>query len=314
MPVSYASHIKKELVRISSRLCCQRAELSALIKINGTISLSNSGIGLDFSTENAAIARRTLELIKNIFPDTPTSLMSQKKSNLKKNNSYIVKLTESAQAIAANLGIMNDDGFVDGIAPNIIDTECCRRAYLRGAFLAGGSINNPGTSTYHFEILTKQAGHAKDLKRLLNSFDLNARILERKKGYITYIKESEKISDFLRVVGANNAVLTFEDIRIIRDIRNSDNRLNNCEIANETKTLNAADRQLADIELIESVYGASYLDERLSYVAELRREFPEENLMYLSEIATGRGYKLSKSGINHRMRKITSLAAQIRGQ
>jgi len=310
--VSYASHIKKELVRVKSRLCCQRAELSALIKINGTISLSKSGIGLDFSTENAAIARRTLEIIKNIFPGTDTLLLSQKKSNLKKNNSYIVKIAENTEMFATNLGIMNGDGFVGGIAPDVIDTECCKRSYLRGAFLAGGSINNPGTSTYHFEILTKQAGHAEDLKKLLNYFDLNARILERKKGYITYIKESEKISDFLRVVGANNAVLTFEDIRIIRDIRNSDNRLNNCEIANETKTLNAADRQIEDILLINSVYGGAYLDEKLKYVADLRIEFPEENLTYLSEIASERGHKLSKSGINHRMRKITEMAKEIR--
>ena len=310
--MSYASHIKKELVRIKSRLCCQRAELSALIKMNGTISLSSSGIGLDFSTENAAIARRTLEIIKNIFPSTSTSLLSQKKSNLKKNNSYIVKISENTQAIVVDLGIMNDDGLVAGIAPDIINTDCCIRSYLRGAFLAGGSINNPGTSTYHFEILTKQAGHAEDLKKLLNYFDLNARILERRKGYITYIKESEKISDFLRVVGANNAVLTFEDIRIIRDIRNSDNRLNNCEIANETKTLNAADRQIEDIQLIESVYGGAYLDEKLKYVSDLRLEFPEENLTYLSEIATERGHKLSKSGMNHRMRKITEIAKEIR--
>lgn len=203
-------------------------------------------------------------------------------------------------------------GFVLGIAKDLVEYDCCKRAYMRGAFLAGGSVNNPETSSYHFEISTLDQELAEDLKDLANVFNLNARVLQRKKGYIMYIKEAEKISDFLRVIEAYNAVLNFEDVRIFRDIRNSENRLNNCEIANETKTIAAAQRQIDNIELIDFVYGIDSLPERLQHVAKLRLEFPEENLNYLSDISNERGFKLTKSGINHRMRKLAEMAEEIR--
>ena len=259
--MSFASETKKELVQIQSDDCCAKAELSALIRMNGVISLSNKGLVLDFATENAAIARRTLQLIKQLF-DTEVDLLSRKKMQLKKNNVYIIRIKKNARDIATELGIMSDTGFVLGIAKNLIEYDCCKRAYMRGAFLAGGSVNNPETSSYHFEIFTLDEEHAEDLKDLLNVFDLNARVLQRKKGYITYIKEAEKISDFLRAIEAYNAVLNFEDVRIFRDIRNSENRLNNCEIANETKTIAAAQRQIDNIELIDLVYGINSLPER----------------------------------------------------
>lgn len=310
--MSFASETKKELVQIQSDDCCAKAELSALIRMNGVISLSNRGLVLDFATENAAIARRTLQLIKQLF-DTEVDLLSRKKMQLKKNNVYIIRIKKNARDIATELGIMSESvGFVLGIAKDLVEYDCCKRAYMRGAFLAGGSVNNPETSSYHFEISTLDEELANDLKDLLNVFNLNARVLERKKGYITYIKEAEKISDFLRVIEAYNAVLNFEDVRIVRDIRNSENRLNNCEIANETKTIAAAQRQIENIELIDFVYGIDSLPERLQHVAKLRLEFPEENLSYLSEISNERGLKLTKSGINHRMRKLTEMAEEIR--
>lgn len=310
--MSFASETKKELVQIQSDDCCAKAELSALIRMNGVISLSNKGLVLDFATENAAIARRTLQLIKQLF-DTEVDLLSRKKMQLKKNNVYIIRIKKNARDIATELGIMSESvGFVLGIAKDIVEYDCCKRAYMRGAFLAGGSVNNPETSSYHFEISTLDQELAEDLKDLANVFGLNARVLQRKKGYIMYIKEAEKISDFLRVIEAYNAVLNFEDVRIYRDIRNSENRLNNCEIANETKTIAAAQRQIDNIELIDFVYGINSLPERLQHVAKLRLEFPEENLNYLSDISNERGFKLTKSGINHRMRKLAEMAEEIR--
>ena len=311
--MSFAAFVKKELVQIESSTCCQISELSALIKMNGTISLSSNGLTLSFNTENAAIARRVLELLKNNFSNIETSVLSRKKANLKKNNTYVIGIQRYARVVAMELGILTDEGFVHNVSESLIQEECCKRAYLRGAFLAGGSVNNPETSSYHFEIFTEHDEHVRSLQKLLNEFNLNARVLARKKGYITYIKEAEKISDFLRVVGAMGAVLNFEDVRIMRDIRNSDNRLNNCEIANETKTLTAADRQVEDIRLIESVHGMDFLSDKLRYVANLRLEFAEENLTYLSEVATQRGHKLTKSGINHRIRKIAEVANELRG-
>ncbi len=310
--MSFASETKKELVQIQTDDCCAKAELSALIRMNGVISLSNKGLVLDFATENAAIARRTLQLIKQLF-DTEVDLLSRKKMQLKKNNVYIIRIKKNAREIATELGIMSESvGFVLGIAKDLVEYDCCKRAYMRGAFLAGGSVNNPETSSYHFEISTLDEELANDLRDLLNVFGLNARVLERKKGYITYIKEAEKISDFLRAIEAYNAVLNFEDVRIVRDIRNSENRLNNCEIANETKTIAAAQRQIENIELIDLVYGIDSLPERLQHIAKLRLEFPEENLTYLSEISNERGLKLTKSGINHRMRKLSEIADEIR--
>jgi len=311
--MSFAAHTKKELVGIASEKCCQIAELSALFKMNGTMSLTSSGPTLSFDTENAAIARRVLTLLKQNFPQVKTSILARKKKNLKKNNTYVVKVISHVMDVVDKLQVMPSDDGGQAIFSTLLEKECCPRAYLRGAFLAGGSVNNPETSSYHFELTTTDAAHASILQHILNDIDLNARILARKKGYICYIKEAEKIGDFLRAVGAFGSVLSFEDMRIIRDMRNSDNRLNNCEIANETKTLTAADAQVEDIELILRSKGTDFLNEKLSYVAELRLEFPEDNLSELAQIATERGNPLSKSGINHRMRSIKKIAAELRG-
>jgi len=311
--MSFAAHIKKELVGIQSKSCCQLAELSALFKMNGTMSLTSSGPVLSFDTENAAIARRVLTLLKQNFPEVKTAILARKKKNLKKNNTYVVKVISEALNVANKLQVMPNEAGDFTLFETLLTKDCCPRAYLRGAFLAGGSINNPETSSYHFELTTSDAEHALILQLMLNDLDLNARVIARKKGHVCYIKEAEKIGDFLRAVGAMGSVLTFEDMRIIRDIRNSDNRLNNCEIANETKTLTAADAQIADIELIMQKKGIDSLNEKLAYVAQLRQEFPEENLFELALIATERGHPLTKSGINHRMRSIKKIASEIRG-
>lgn len=311
--MSFAAHIKKELVGTNSKTCCQIAELSALFKMNGTISLSSGGPILSFDTENAAIARRVLTLLKQNFPEIKTTILARKKKNLKKNNTYVVKVVSNVLDVAQKLQVMPSEAGDFSIFESLLSKECCPRAYLRGAFLAGGSINNPETSSYHFELTTTDSEHALTLQLMLNDLELNARVLARKKGYICYIKEAEKIGDFLRAVGAVGSVLNFEDMRIIRDIRNSDNRLNNCEIANETKTLTAADAQVEDIKFINSKKGSDFLNEKLAYIAELRLEFPEENLAELAEIATKRGHILTKSGINHRMRSIRKIAAELRG-
>ncbi|MCL2559260.1 MAG: DNA-binding protein WhiA [Turicibacter sp.] len=312
--MSFAAHIKKELVGIESAPCCQIAELSALLKMNGTMSLTSSGPVLNFDTENAATARRVLTLLKNNFPNVQTAILARKKKNLKKNNTYVVRIISHVLEVAETLQVMPTEEGDFSIFEKLLNKGCCSRAYLRGAFLASGSVNNPETSSYHFELTASDSEHALTLQLMLNDLDLNARVLARKKGYICYIKESEKIGDFLRAVGAVGSVLSFEDMRIIRDMRNSDNRLNNCEIANETKTLTAADGQVADIELIKRTKGGDFLNEKLAYLAELRLEFPEENLAELASIATERGHALTKSGINHRMRSIKKIAAELRGE
>ena len=164
--------------------------------------------------------------------------------------------------------------------------KCCKRSYLRGAFLAGGSVNNPETSSYHLEIFSLYKEHSEALCELMNSFDLNAKTLERKKGYMTYLKEAEKITDFLIIIGANNAMLKFEDIRILRDMRNSVNRLVNCETANLNKTIGASVRQVENIKYIQGTIGLDVLPEKLREIAELRVAHKDVTLKELGEMVS----------------------------
>ena len=188
--------------------------------------------------------------------------------------------------------------------------KCCKRSYLRGAFLAGGSVNNPETSSYHLEIFSLYKEHSEALCELMNSFDLNAKTLERKKGYMTYLKEAEKITDFLIIIGANNAMLKFEDIRILRDMRNSVNRLVNCETANLNKTIGASVRQVENIKYIQGTVGLDVLPEKLREIAELRVAHKDVTLKEFGEMVSSG--PISKSGINHRLRKIDEIAEKIR--
>ncbi|MEB3103176.1 DNA-binding protein WhiA [Ferviditalea candida] len=307
--MSFASQTKKELTMIEADACCEKAELSALIRMNGSVEVSNQRIQLDVSTENAAIARRIYSLVKKLF-GIQAELMVRKKMRLKKNNVYIVRIPERIQEILSELHIVSTGfQFTPGIDEKIIENHCCRRAYLRGAFLAGGSVNNPEGSSYHLEIFSMYEEHCQSVCDLANSFDLNARCLERKKGYICYIKEGERIIEFLNIIGAHQALFKFEDVRIMRDMRNSVNRIVNCETANLNKTVGAAVRQIENIRLLEKEIGLENLPEKLREVAEVRLQHPDINLKEVGELLKD---KVSKSGVNHRLRKIDELAEKIR--
>ncbi len=290
--------------------CCCKAELAALIRMNGSISFSNRQISLDIQTENAAIARRIYTLLKRSY-EVSVELLVRKKMRLKKNNVYIVRISKNAQVILEDLHILKS-GFtlIREIAPSLVKKKCCKRSYLRGAFLAGGSVNNPETSSYHLEIFSLYKEHNDSLCELMNVFDLNSKTLERKKGYITYIKEAEKITEFLNVIGAHQALLRFEDVRIIRDMRNSVNRLVNCETANLNKTIGAAIRQVENIKFIDRTVGLEILPGKLREIAQLRVNYQDVTLKELGEMVSGG--EISKSGINHRLRKIDEIAEKIR--
>src|SRR3954464_218816 len=250
--MSFASETKKELTNLEVKDCCGRAELSALIQINGSLSFTNKKLAVDVQTENAAIARRIYTLMKRYYPVT-VELLVRKKMRLKKNNVYIVRLVDHARRILEDLGIIGEGfEFVTEICPKLIMKKCCQKSYLRGAFLAGGSVNNPETSSYHLEIFSFYKEHSEALVDLMNKYQLNAKSIERKKGYIAYLKEAEKISDFLGLIGAHVSLMKFEDVRILRDMRNSVNRLVNCETANLNKIIGAAQRQVENIKFIQS--------------------------------------------------------------
>ncbi|AOZ92721.1 DNA-binding protein WhiA [Paenibacillus crassostreae] len=307
--MSFAAETKKELTRVEGQACCEKAELSALIRMNGSVQLSNKKVILDISTENAAIARRIYTLIKKFF-QAHTELLVRKKMRLKKNNVYIVRIPAQVQEILKELHIVSEGFlFTQDIQSGLIRKKCCKRAYLRGAFMAGGSVNNPEGSSYHLEIYSMYEDHCKALVDLANEFNLNARFIERKKGFVLYIKEGEKIIEFLSLIGAHQSLFKFEDVRIMRDMRNSVNRIVNCETANLNKTISAAVRQIENIKLLQREVGLDNLPEKLREVAEVRLVHPDMNLKEVGEMLKG---TVSKSGVNHRLRKIDEMADKIR--
>jgi cell division protein WhiA len=308
--MSFASETKKELTNLEAKSCCVISELSALIRMNGSLSFSNRKLIVDIQTENAAIARRIYTLIKKCY-QIQVELLVRKKMRLKKNNVYIVRLSQQAKEILEDLKILGEGfTFTYHISKDLIKKKCCRRAYLRGAFLAGGSVNNPETSSYHLEIASLYKEHNDSLCEVMNMFGLNSKTLERKKGFITYLKEAEKITEFLNIVGAHNALLRFEDVRIVRDMRNSVNRLVNCETANLNKTIGASLRQVENIQFIDQTVGLHILPEKLREIAELRVNYQDVTLKELGEMVGGG--TISKSGINHRLRKIDEIAEKLR--
>lgn len=307
--MSFAAETKKELTALDTKGKSAKAELAALIRMNGSISFGGGKLVLDISTENAAIARRSYKFIKMVYP-CHVEILVRKKMRLKKNNVYIVRISHEAKQLLEELAIIDEHfSFKRDIAPSLIEDDDCKRAYLRGAFLAGGSMNHP-ESSYHLEIFSNYEEHTRSLLEIINSFGLHAKMLERKKGYIIYIKEGEKITEFLNIIGAHRALLFFEDVRIMKDMRNSVNRLVNCDTANLNKTVGAAMRQVENIRLIESVVGLETLPEKLREIAELRLKHQDVTLTELGEMVSSG--KISKSGINHRLRKINDIAEKLR--
>jgi len=278
--------------------------------MNGTLSISSRRVTVEVRTENAAIARRIFISVKQLFKVAP-ELLVRKKMRLKKNNVYIVRLTSQAREILEELEIISPRfEIIRTISPVLVRKICCKRSYLRGAFLAGGSVNHPESASYHLEIYTDHYEHGQALVELCQHFDLHPKLIERKKGFVMYLKEGEKITEFLNIIGAHQALFQFEDARIVKDMRNSVNRLVNCETANLNKSVAAAMRQIENIRLIDAKLGLENLPAKLREVALVRLEHPDVNLKELGELVPSG--KVSKSGINHRLRKLEEIAAKYR--
>lgn len=309
--VSYASDVKKELTSLKVHPEHAKAELAAFLRMNGILNIHDHHFSLDIITENPAIARRIFSLIKKAYQVEPLLIVSRK-MKLKKNNQYLVRLQQQVKEIFTDLEIWTSKkGLLTHVPDRIMKSRQGAMSYLRGAFLAGGSVNNPATSRYHLEIYSTYADHNRDLAELMNHyFYLNAKTTKRRRGYIVYLKEAEKIGDFLHVVGAVNAMLSFEDLRIMRDMRNSVNRLVNCDTANMKKTASAAARQVEDIKLIAQKQGLDELPEKLHNLARFRLAHPEYSLKEVAaQVPDG---PISKSGINHRFKKLQQLADSYR--
>lgn len=314
--MSFSQVAKNELCRMPvEERCCQIAELSGMMKMSGAINIgSRAGIGFRITTENPAIARRGFTLIKSVF-GKHAEIMVKKNNSLKKNNIYILSLTPEigAKDILIETGILKESkegvlGFVNKISPIIISKECCKRAYIRGAFLGSGSISNP-EKTYHMEFVSTSLEQAEDLMKLINSFVSNAKVIQRKNSFVVYLKEGDQIIDILSVIGAHTALLELENVRIYKEVRNNVNRIVNCETANLNKTVDAAVRQIESIKFIKEKCGFRRLNPGLKEVAELRLNYPDISLKEMGEMLSP---PIGKSGVNHRLRKIEKIAEELR--
>jgi len=309
--MSYASEVKKELTGIEVRDQNARAELMALIRMNGAIGIANHEMTLNIQTESPAIARRIYSLIRQLY-QVECDISVRRKMKLKKNNTYVVRLNYHAQDILSDLGILEGFQIKERVPVELLADDLMIRSYLRGAFLAGGSVNNPETSRYHLEIYSLYEEHNEMIAEMINQYGLNARMTNRRSGYIVYLKEAEKIADFLQLIGATTSMLKFENIRIVRDMRNSVNRLVNCENANMDKIANASNKQIENIKYIDARVGLGNLPEKLRAIAETRLQHQEVSLKELGELVPGG--PISKSGVNHRLRKINDYADQLRAE
>ena len=300
--MSFTSTVKDEVTHLEGNKIEYISELSCILRNNAKIENN-----IIITVENNSVARRIFKLIKNIYDVTP-AITVRKRFNFNNNLSYILKIKSKKEIILKDLSIE-----IDGIYQNIpksyiINDEECLRAYLRGLFISTGSINDPKTSRYHLEFIVDNLEYANFISEQLNKFRLNSKIIKREKNYMVYIKEAEKISDFLRVINAYHAVMYFEDIRIYRDHKNMTNRLNNCEQANIDKIFQTAANQLKDIEKLKAYDMLDIIDPKIKEVVEYRQKYPESSLQELSEIMSQElGYSITKSGLNHRFRKIKDI-------
>ena len=303
--MTFTVSIKDEIVKQESTRSELIAELSAYIRNNGNITKKE----ITLTTENKNIIDRIKNTLKSLF-DIEAKEEIIENLNFSKNNLYQLTIDQKVEDICRNIGIYDDNNKYLNVVPNyIVGANEEIRAYLRGAFLANGSINDPKKSRYHMEILALHPEEAVFIQKLLNIFDLNAKILSREKGYMIYIKEAEKISDFIKLLGANKSVMYYENVRVYRSQKNKTNRLNNCEQANMDKVFETAQQQIKQIEIIEENDGMMLLDERTKITAEYRKKYPEASLKELAEIISlETGKTITKSGLNHRLRKIKELA------
>ncbi len=307
--MSYASQVKKELTGLTVHKDNAQAELMALIRMNGSLGIANQQMVLSVQTESPAIARRIYSLLKDFYR-VESEIVVRRKMKLKKNNTYVVRLRYHVKELLTELGILDGFHIMERVPVQLLKNDLMIQSYLRGAFLAGGSVNNPETSRYHLEIYSLYEEHNEMIAEMINHFQLNARTTARRSGYIVYLKEAEKIADFLQLIGATNSMLEFENIRIVRDMRNSVNRLVNCENANMDKVANAANKQVANIQFIDQHVGLNNIPEKLREIAMTRLAHPEVSLKELGELVPGG--PISKSGVNHRLRKLNAYADKIK--
>lgn len=305
--MSFSSKVKEELSEhISSSRHCQIAEMAALFCYSGRIIPGKDGTaGLSIQTENEQVIRKCFTLLKKSF-NIETDVHGKGSYSLE------IHREEDARKLLQTLKLLDVSGEItartDVVNPLLIKNACCRRAYLRGAYLAAGSMSDPEKS-YHLEFVCGTQEQAQQLQDVIHDFGIEARTIIRKKHYVVYMKEGSGIVDLLNVIGAHVSLMNLENLRIVKEMRNSINRRVNCEAANITKTVTASSKQIEDIVLIQKTLGLGSLQEGLREMAEVRLEYPEATLKELGQYLNP---PVGKSGVNHRLRKLSEIAEGIR--
>lgn len=301
--MSFTGIVKNELSKLEIDKLEATSELSAILRNNAIITSKE----IKITTENSSVARHIFNYIKELYNISP-KITVRHGYNYNKNYIYILEITQKIELIKKDLSLNTN------IPANyIVDDDVLIRTYLRGVFIATGSINDPKKSRYHLEFLVDNLEYAEFIKEKLNMYYLNSKVIKRETKFMIYIKEAEKIGDFLRMINAIQALLYYEDIRIYRDHKNMTNRLNNCEQANVDKIIETASKQVQDIELINSIGGIDLLDDKTKIAAIYRLKYKEASLTELSNIISIETQTpITKSGLHHRFTKIKELANKIR--
>ena len=313
--MSFSSKVKEELSKEcnSPRHCCI-AETAAIISMCGKVIFDEKDhVRIEIHTENVTVARKYFTLLKKTY-NINTDISIRHSSSLNKSRSYILSVNddETARKILMTCRLMKPFGVIEedfSISDSlIIQRECCKRAFIRGAFLASGSVSDP-VKTYHFEIVCLSEAKAKQLQMIMETFNINARAIKRRKYFVVYVKDSSQVVDLLNIMGAYNALMDMENVRIVKDMRNNVNRKVNCETANINKTVSAAVKQIEDIRFIQMSSAFDELPESLQEMAELRVRYPEATLAELGQLLDT---PVGKSGVNHRLKKISLFADELR--
>lgn len=312
--MSFSFNVKKELtcVPLGARHC-MLAELAAMIIMAGEIKYDNQMLSIRFQTENAAIARKYFTIIKKAFNiNTEIVLKTSKKFHKKQTYMLVTKNHDEAYKILVATTLLKFEvGHIalrDHVDLTVIQSTCCKRAYLRGAFLGAGSVSDPEKG-YHLEFVNPTERHALFLQEIMITLEMEPKVVARKGNFVLYLKEGTQIVDLLNIMGAHVALMELENVRIVKEVRNNVNRIVNCETANLKKTVSAAVRQMQDIEYVQNTIGISALPENLQQVAVYRLEYPSSSLKELGELLTP---PVGKSGVNHRLKKISEIAEHIR--
>lgn len=303
--MSFSSDVKEELSRnTTSARHCNIAELAAFLRFCGEISTEKNHYRILIHTENVSVAKRFYSLLKDIF-DIHAKLEVNRNDYLKRSRNYTVSVDNHQKSVLILKAVKLIDPKEFGM---VLQNTCCKRAYIRGAFQAAGSMSDP-EKNYHFEVVSTDEDIIQQLKQVLNFFELDAKIVVRKKYYVAYIKEGAKIVDVLNIMEAHVALMNLENVRILKDMRNTVNRRVNCETANINKTVSAAVKQVEDIEYIHKHKGLHHLNQGLQDIAYLRLENPEATLKELGDMLDP---PVGKSGVNHRLKKISKMAEELR--